>query len=683
MLSLYLLLLLMAPPQLVDALRSARLPGAWASWLGFVGVPIAVGLGHLFLYPDSAAPRRLLDTAIVMAPAALLSVAVARWAPMALFIVLPLLAGGIGLSAWLIRRTWDRPSWRRRTAWGVIVAFLVCVISTQTSPQVLPRALGPLVVLTLGLGLAGLLIALAALRPVLATLYMAVCVVASVVWSASTPVRLTDPASYGSSRDYGLNDGFYAWLRARGDLASYRDAKRPYPVIIASAEGGGIYAAAHSYIALSAIRDACPNFGQHLFTTVGVSGGAVGTLLYAATTERSNNPTTVQPCQHRARSIDLRPVTADLLSPALANLLFLQVADFLVPGPRLLRDGGQTLTDSMLAMAPGNALLTAPLRTTWDLRGSSPATVFVSTDVSNGNRFVFSPLGSAGGDVAETFPSGTNVSARDIPANAAAVISARFPWLTATARLQVDENSYRVLADGGYFENSGSDTSLILIQEIRTLAKQSTSCKPDETLMIGDIDLCKCPLVVVSSFTDPIEWTGCSIPIFIAYVPMAGFVEGALGYSYGDTPNPGQSYLSDPMTTILRARTARDRLEAQRVRMAFSPDDPNFAQGMSADIGYYPQWLAVDDLALPLGWKLSPEGARSIEGYAASSRACRYNWNDYEAEGRSTGALDPTTGVRETTRADAIALDNGCSVRMLATLFDPTGKRPGIAIPSY
>lgn len=679
----YFLLLIGGPTQVIDVLRSDWNDSGILVWPIFLLPILAAAIGHLSLTPTRIALQPRADRWLVLLPLMAVTLMAARWVPAALLVTLPaLIAGHVLVARLLPRIDAARRSWRLPVMIATLALYVGSVLAFQLLPQQLPVALGPMLILTLAIALIGLLCAMALLRPILSVFYLLICLIASLIWSGSTPIPLYGKSLYTQAPGYELSDGLYRWLRARKDLDVYRKAGRPYPVIIAAAEGGGIYAAAHSYLALSAMSSVCPNFRQHLFATVGVSGGAVGTLFYAAKSTGDQNPATVQPCQHRQEDPDIKPVTTDLLSPTLANLLFLRSADFLIPGASLFQDGGQTLADSITAMDHGNGNLTAPLRASWNPAGSNPATFFVATDVSTGNRFVISPLGGSAGPGVETFPTGSITSLRDIAANSAALISARFPFLTSTARLQVADNDYRILADGGYFENSGSDTSLAIIQQIRELGQRSTTCPDEAALQVGDEDACKCPLVIATQFDEQKQWSGCELHIFIVFVPMSGAANGALGYSYGDTPDPAQSYFGDPFATLLRVRSARDRLQMIRARAAFSPDDPEGVQDQSANSGYFPQQLAVDDLKLPLGWKLSKESAMAILDLSAPTRACRYQRIDGSTEPASASGIKITDN-REATSAETIAYDNGCNVRMLAWLFDPSGQRPGIGIPGY
>ena len=54
-----------------------------------------------------------------------------------------------------------------------------------------------------------------------------------------------------------------------------------YPIYIASAQGGGIYAAYHTAKTFQTITDTLPKFRNHLFAISSVSGGSVGSAIYA------------------------------------------------------------------------------------------------------------------------------------------------------------------------------------------------------------------------------------------------------------------------------------------------------------------------------------------------------------------------------------------------------------------
>jgi hypothetical protein len=126
------------------------------------------------------------------------------------------------------------------------------------------------------------------------------------------------------------------WILSRPDLDAYRKAKRPYPVIVTSAEGGGIVAAAHSFLVLSALQILCPNFTQHIFASIGVSGGSLGNALFAARMRNLNSRRAVEPCKPVPSFNDINFASTDFLTPVLAAFLFVDIPNALLPG-RLFR----------------------------------------------------------------------------------------------------------------------------------------------------------------------------------------------------------------------------------------------------------------------------------------------------------------------------------------------------------
>jgi hypothetical protein len=80
-----------------------------------------------------------------------------------------------------------------------------------------------------------------------------------------------------------LEESFKTWFVNRKDLDLFKqNGLKEYPVYIVSAQGGGIYAAYHSATTLAKLHDTIPNFSEHVFTVSGVSGGSIGSSIYAS-----------------------------------------------------------------------------------------------------------------------------------------------------------------------------------------------------------------------------------------------------------------------------------------------------------------------------------------------------------------------------------------------------------------
>ena len=74
-----------------------------------------------------------------------------------------------------------------------------------------------------------------------------------------------------------------------------------------------MYAAALAYFALSGMQAICPSFNDNLFATVGLSGGSIGTALYAGRIPDTARRPHMLPCHAPKEKLDIRPVTTNLL----------------------------------------------------------------------------------------------------------------------------------------------------------------------------------------------------------------------------------------------------------------------------------------------------------------------------------------------------------------------------------
>ena len=62
------------------------------------------------------------------------------------------------------------------------------------------------------------------------------------------PKRSVPPAMKASATPQPLGSALGSWLAQRRDLDAYRSRRMPYPVILVSSEGGGIYVASGTTI---------------------------------------------------------------------------------------------------------------------------------------------------------------------------------------------------------------------------------------------------------------------------------------------------------------------------------------------------------------------------------------------------------------------------------------------------
>ncbi|MER8822874.1 hypothetical protein [Mesorhizobium sp. M0184] len=593
---------------------------------------------------------------------------------------------------------------RRWSLVTVLVMWALLCLVVRLDPISTPQALG-IAVVTIGLGLLGATLTILWSWPLATAAYLGACLLASIVFGSSNDIPLTPGKEPGAdaSSDWFAATAVVPWLAMRGDLDAYKEAKRPYPVIISSAEGGGIYAAAHSYLALSKLQTVCPSFQQHLFASVGISGGGIGNLLFASA-EAPNSE--LRKCGSSNTAVNTDVLSYDFLSPVLANLLIVQVADFFVPFIDISPDGGDVLANTIAASLPDNPRISEPLAASWRPDQARPAQVFVATDANSGFRFVIGSVPDLGGQTAAFFPM---TGGEDIQGNRAAVTSARFPWLTSTARLRVDKDDYRILGDGGYFENAGADTAMEVVEQIKALSLDSEHCakSEDATYEVSGTNLCKCPLHVIPTFTQTVEWKGCEFNVFLVYMPIKSLNSKVPLNDLESLKDadPRQSYLLDPLLTMISTRTTRGELAVSRARRLLGGlADPDNVQGIHVDGGYFPHELPIGDLGLPLGWRLSDAKVAEMAGLTASTDSCpflygkpRY-WRTLEEEAKAVMEQFRLTGkwpegkvsvaADETPAAEPDLLSNvktmnGCNMSMLAWLFNPTLDPTAYGIPGF
>lgn len=414
---------------------------------------------------------------------------------------------------------------------------------------------------------------------------------------------------------------FETWLAQRGLPIGGPYNKSPYPVFVVTAQGGGIYAAYNAAIFLARMQDLCPTFHHHLFAISGVSGGSIGASTFAAALDAAGKAgpqpgdVSPDPCPRMRRflsnahadnldiignteaNVDLA-LSSDFLSPLLASTLFPDFMQSLIPRPVGSLDRARALeftlesaaqqmyarkqspigsSDSKTVLTSGKPrnLLEDSFQAHWSPSGAIPALLLNATDSGSGKRIVMSPfdLDKAKSEVSDICVLAPAKRADDFALSTAAFISARFPWVTpaATTRL-LDPNPCIAdklvkkirLVDGGYIDNSGVETALDLVTEMKRAVRDKG----------GDTG-------------------GDPFPIYL------------ISLSSGDFPSKrdySMNELMEPIRALLNGREARAaialnraRTESQIVKVSGQPELPRFNRTNLRSYFY----------DLPLGWAMS------------------------------------------------------------------------------
>jgi hypothetical protein len=270
-----------------------------------------------------------------------------------------------------------------------------------------------------------------------------------------------------------LKDAFAEW-KARTPEGP--DGKSIAVVVVA--EGGGIRAAywTASILHLLDAPEQQLHFSDHLFAISSVSGSSLGAALYAGLQkDLPGDPTRRKKAEATLRRRFLAPMVGKLVtgdfaqwflplpierfdrSPALENGFANAYAE--IVGEKHHDDRGHAIGAMAVPMG--------------EFRNNSetqvPVLFFNSTSVRTGRRVVTSTARWLPDPADDTDPIGFHEFVHgDVSVARAAHNSARFPVISAAGALR-DENGRYVghLVDGGYFENTGAETAIDVIESLR------------------------------------------------------------------------------------------------------------------------------------------------------------------------------------------------------------------------
>lgn len=283
-----------------------------------------------------------------------------------------------------------------------------------------------------------------------------------------------------------------AWLEtraARGELAP----GQPFPVFLVAAEGGGIRAAYWAAAVLAKLQDdSGGRFSRHTFALSGVSGGSLGTGVFAAlVADEGSGALAHSPC---ARADAERPyqqcvravLQRDYLSPAVGYLMYPDMLQRFLPVAIPSADRARAMEAGLehgWRQASGTARFGERLDRLWSGAGALdvPSLLLNATLVNGGNRVIASDLLIDG-----RFPDAYDIydpvlDARGMSLATAIHNSARFSYVSPAGTVfgcrrgkvmaRCDDGAERFawgrVIDGGYFENSGVESVRDLLFAMR------------------------------------------------------------------------------------------------------------------------------------------------------------------------------------------------------------------------
>ena len=253
----------------------------------------------------------------------------------------------------------------------------------------------------------------------------------------------------------------------------------PRAAILVATAGGGSSAAYWTATVLGELNQN-PDFDKHLLVISGVSGGSVGALFYRAATLAAQASTLAPRDKPKAAlAIAQGAASGDFLSPALASMF---TGELIVGFPDRAkatekawsRSFAKACQETLKIKSDCPVNLEKGFLKLWpDERAPWPALILNGTVVESGGRAVASSidLHCKAGDQSCTLLDAADLLAyekdRDLIASTAANVSARFPIVGPSARVQINaDGKERSVVDGGYFDNFGATTLMQVMQQM-------------------------------------------------------------------------------------------------------------------------------------------------------------------------------------------------------------------------
>jgi hypothetical protein len=387
------------------------------------------------------------------------------------------------------------------------------------------------------------------------------------------------------------------------------------PVLLVSAEGGGIRGAAWTAQVLSRLTAIVqqgqpsqgePLFARYLFAGSGVSGGSLGLAVYVASLAQPQ-PVNVAMLEPRAQ----RLLSHDFLAPTLANTFFVDFTQRWLPGA-WMDDRSRALTRAWesAALKEGMPAFAQPFSALYGQAGAPPSTALPalflnSTTVAEGKRFIQHPFQPMATPQRQPWTAGLDGSSwldPRVPLSEVVLNSARFTYVSPAGTLEANMANPPVpgrlqLVDGGYFENSGTTTLLELMRLLRGKARQHGL-----TLRFIVIHISNDPLM-----SDFIEQHDASQPM--------PFYSAACPAVPGKVVDKVSGEAIAPLNALLDTRSARGEYARVQLLNALKPDAGQPADG---DMLWHFR-LCPGDYPIPMGWTISDpvftELARQLNRY--------------------------------------------------------------------
>ncbi len=286
------------------------------------------------------------------------------------------------------------------------------------------------------------------------------------------------------------------------------------PIVLVSAEGGGIRSAHFTAAVLARLADHCPRLARRIFAVSAVSGAAIGAAAYRASLDvmpleddgACNLDESAAPGP-RQQALDAM-FRRDHLSPALAKQMFPELVQAFMPAsttdseraffPQTDRQRGlelsleQAFADAFGVDRNDNPFTASAFGALGEPR-AAPHLLINLTETSSGGVYVASDLDLANMRARHRWLHDFRCIWSPAPANdlvepacnqspdfrlsTLAASSARFPVVSPVGSVRTQDATYRFV-DGGYFDNSGAETLSAVAEHLQRQARERRQPAP-------------------------------------------------------------------------------------------------------------------------------------------------------------------------------------------------------------
>lgn len=287
-------------------------------------------------------------------------------------------------------------------------------------------------------------------------LYLTIYLIAISGLHNNHEIRTVENTSQPVSNRQAIQEHFVDWINYRRDDVLAADSI--YPVYIVAAQGGGIRSLKWTAGVMEQLELQMPGFTRHVYGFSGVSGGTVGAAFYNA----YYRDYLIE--GDTSRSADFAEITSDdYLSAVTGAMLFPDMVQNFLPFPVGYFDRARWLEDSWADAyndhLNGNTFDQQFLNLWKDEYCYQVPGMFINTTVvENGQKAVMSNIDFSGPEFPDVKDIHQHIE-NDVPLKTAALLSARFPYVTPPGTALDSLDNAINLVDGGYFENTGLGTA--------------------------------------------------------------------------------------------------------------------------------------------------------------------------------------------------------------------------------